>query len=154
MEHNQVYLDAELPRLQEEEERFVEEMLRIEMEREPEAFDEEYRELVAKHFRLKFTADLFLVGVREQYLHHHHNQGPEHEFKHRLLTLKHFKVVKFLRVFQSLFYLLKYKREDLCWPHTNKLWWLEAKNFLDEEFISRLAHYRCLGPKDDDYTKY
>jgi hypothetical protein len=55
------------------------------------------------------------------------------------------------RVIQTLFYLLKYNREDICEKGTNKFFWKKAKNLIDDEFISRLTYYNALGPKEDEF---
>jgi hypothetical protein len=58
------------------------------------------------------------------------------------------------RIFQSLFYMLKYKREDLCERDTNKLFWKKAKTFLNLEFFKVLSEYDPYGPKEGDYLAY
>lgn len=66
-------------------------------------------------------------------------------------------VIKFPRVWQSLFYLLRIRREDICEPETNKLSWKIAKKQLDQNannLIEKLLEYEPLGPKDDEYTYY
>jgi hypothetical protein len=76
------------------------------------------------------------------------------DWQERLMTFKQFKVIKYPRIFQSLFYLLKYRREDICWLHTNKLWWMEAKKRIDSDLIMGLVHYKVFKPKNDEYTLY
>lgn len=44
-------------------------------------------------------------------------------------------MVKFPRVFQTVFYFLLYEREELCEDKTNKLEWKKAKKFLDDTFF-------------------
>lgn len=58
------------------------------------------------------------------------------------------------RVFQTVFYLLKYTREEICERDTNKLEWKKAKKLLDEEFFRRLGTYNPYGPKEDEYKPY
>lgn len=43
-----------------------------------------------------------------------------------ILELKDTSVVKMRRIIQSVFYLLQYKREDICIKGTNKLFWKVA----------------------------
>jgi hypothetical protein len=56
-------------------------------------------------------------------------------------------VLKMTRVLQSIFYLLRYKREQICQKGTNKFFWKIAKNHLNEEFIDRMLSYRVMGSK-------
>lgn len=66
-----------------------------------------------------------------------------------MLNLANFKVIKMPRVLQSVFYLLGYRREEICERGTNKFFWKKAKNLLDDEFLNRLAFYNSLGPKEE-----
>jgi hypothetical protein len=63
-------------------------------------------------------------------------------------------VIKFPRIFQSVFYLLQHSREEICWLHTNKLQWLKAKELITPGFLMELHMYRCLGVKEGIYTRY
>ena len=101
--------------------------------------DDELKELQTKQGRLHFISKLF--GERE-------------DWKKNLFHMKDFKVLKIPRVFQSLFYLLKYEREHVCERHSNKFFWKKAKHLLDEKFIEHLQNYRVLGPKEDYFLKY
>jgi len=58
------------------------------------------------------------------------------------------------RVFQSVFYMLGYKREDICERDTNKIEWKKAKNYLDDDFFKRIGEYDPFGPKEEDFTAY
>ena len=58
------------------------------------------------------------------------------------------------RVFQSIFYLLRYNREDLCERNTNKLEWKKAREFINEDFFLRLGTYNPFGSKEDEYKLY
>ena len=51
------------------------------------------------------------------------------------------------RVFQTIFYLLKYEREDICERDTNKLEWKKAKLILNDDFFKRLGEYVAFDPK-------
>jgi hypothetical protein len=76
------------------------------------------------------------------------------DWNRNLMILRDFNVIKMPRVIQTLFYLLKYNREDICEKGTNKFFWKKAKNLVDDEFISRLAYFNVLGPKEDEYQRY
>ena len=75
-------------------------------------------------------------------------------FKERLIKFNQYNVVKMIRIMQSLFYLLKFNREDLCEIGTNKLFWKKAKNFWDENLLNELNEYTPIGPKEGEYKRY
>jgi hypothetical protein len=58
------------------------------------------------------------------------------------------------RVLQTIFYLLKYSREEICERDTNMLEWKKAKNLLNEEFFKRLGNFNPFGPKEDDFKLF
>lgn len=64
------------------------------------------------------------------------------------------------KVFQSLFYLLGYKREEICERDTNKLEWKKARQVLlgpnhdGAEFFHRIGEYNPFGSKEDQFTLY
>jgi hypothetical protein len=58
--------------------------------------------------------------------------------------------MKFPRIFQSLFYLLKYQaRQTICERDTNKLQWKKTKLLLNDEMFARVGDYWPIGLKDD-----
>jgi len=64
-------------------------------------------------------------------------------------------VIKFPRIFQSLFYLLKFKeRPHLCERGTNKLQWKKSSKFTNEELFGRMGDYWPIGPKEETYKAY
>ena len=76
------------------------------------------------------------------------------EWKKSLLSLKDTTVIKMPRILQSVFYLLQFKREDVCQPNTNKFFWKFAKKHLSEVFLERLVAYTPLGLKIEPRTEY
>lgn len=64
------------------------------------------------------------------------------------------------RVFQAVFYLLGYNREDICERDTNKLEWKKARLVLlgqahdGAEFFKRLADFHPFGAKDGQFKLY
>lgn len=58
------------------------------------------------------------------------------------------------RVFQTVFYLLGYQREEICETDTNKIEWKKAKKLIDEEFFKRIGEYVPYGPKAGEYKQY
>jgi len=58
------------------------------------------------------------------------------------------------RVFQTVFYLLRYSREDICERDTNSLEWKKAKKLLNDDFFKRIGEYNPFGSKDIDFKLY
>ncbi len=64
------------------------------------------------------------------------------------------------RVFQAIFYLLGYTREEICERDTNKLEWKKARLVMlgashdGAEFFHRLAEYNPFGGKDGQFKAY
>lgn len=64
------------------------------------------------------------------------------------------------RIFQSLFYLLGYTREEVCERDTNKLEWKKAKHILTgenedgAEFFKRIGDLNPFGAKEDQFKAY
>ena len=49
------------------------------------------------------------------------------------------------RVLQSLFYLLKYDREEVCERDTNKLDFKKVKTLMTDELFKRMSEYEPFG---------
>ena len=79
--------------------------------------------------------------------------APE-QWRGGLLDLREYHVIKFGRVLQSLFYLLKYDREMICEPETNKLDFKLAKRQIHGELFRRMGEFTPFGPKDDEFKEY
>lgn len=71
--------------------------------------------------------------------------------------------MKFRRIFQSIFYLLKYQeREVICEKDTNSLEWKKTAPFFRinlenpdaDNLYKRLTQYNPFGPKEDEYKEY
>lgn len=62
-----------------------------------------------------------------------------------MLGLRDLTVLKMPRILQSVFYLLQYKRQDVCQPGTNKFNWKLAKAHFDETFLEKMAAYSPIG---------
>ena len=114
--------ENEQPRLQDDEERFVEDQ----MNQREDIVDDETKELEIRKVRLRFLGQII---------------GENEIIKNALLSLANYKVLKMQRVVQSAFYFLKYDREDICEIGTNKLFWKIAKKKFNDEFLKRLMTY-------------
>jgi len=101
--------------------------------------DDETKDLESRKERVRFLGRL--LGENEQWV-------------NAVYGLKDFKVMKLGRVLQSLFYFLKYDREDVCEVKTNKFWWKKAKENLNEDFLKALMAYNPTGPKPEQFKRY
>ena len=135
MELDKEFLDNEAQKLMDEEEKHIDEIINAREEQ----MDDELRDLYMRQARLTFIGRLY---------------KDRDDWRNNLMTLKEFKVLKMPRVMQSIFYLLQYRREDICERGTNKFFWKKAKNLIDEDFIDRLIYFNALGPKEEHYERY
>lgn len=90
--------------------------------------DEEQKEFFKLSIKLKFDAQIF----------------KNNEFVQKALSnFYNFTVIKYPRIWQTLFYILKIPREDICEPGTNKLKWKIAKKWLkpDTKLWDMMAEY-------------
>ncbi len=76
------------------------------------------------------------------------------KWRNELTNLTKCYVIKYPRVWQSLFYLLGYSREDICEPGTAKLWWKKAHKLINDAFFDSIKSYMYEGPKQDEVTVY
>jgi len=78
------------------------------------------------------------------------------QWKEKLKEFQKIYIVKFPRIWQSLFYLLKFKeKKEICERDTNKLCWKKTKAFLkDDEIFQKMTEYWPFGSKDDRYLEY
>lgn len=71
-----------------------------------------------------------------------------------MLGLRDFNVIKFPRVFQTLFYVLGYKREEICERDTNSLNFKAAKELINQDLFSKLIEYQPCGQRTGEFTLY
>lgn len=79
--------------------------------------DDESKNMYGNLQRIIFTSKLF---------------KDKEEWKKGLLNLAKCTVIRLPRLWQSIFYILGYTREQICLEGTNKLFWKYARRFLDE----------------------
>lgn len=80
--------------------------------------------------------------------------APE-QWQEKILDFRHLYVMKYPRVLQCLFYLLRYKeRDELCERGTNRLQWKKAKEFLVPDLFEKLGEHWPPGPKEETYREY
>ena len=65
-------------------------------------------------------------------------------------------MIKYGRIWQSLFYLLKINREAVCEPGSNKLKWKLAKKVVapTSNLWELMNDYEAVGQKEDEYKEY
>ena len=77
------------------------------------------------------------------------------QWKEKIKDFRNHSVVKYHRIFQALFYLLKFRdRGAVCDRGTNKLAWKKAKNLINEELFGKMGDYWPIGQKEDSYKQY
>ena len=118
-----------------EEEKYAEER-RIELE--------EFKE---KEKELNYHLDCFKLEKLCQVL------GAK-EVKDWVFHLTKYRVVKYLSVFQAIWYLLGYTKEDLNTPGTTVLNWKNAKNWIKEEFFTEVLNFDHRGAKPKEVKNY
>jgi hypothetical protein len=101
--------------------------------------EEESKDLILKNAKIAFIAKLFKDNS---------------EWRNGILGLKEMTVLKMRRILQSVFYLLKYKRADVCLEGTNKFFWKSAKKYMNEHFLKALASYSPFGVKSESQPEY
>jgi len=76
------------------------------------------------------------------------------QFKNDVIKLPEFNVIKYPRVFQTLFYVLGYDREQICERDTNALNFKLAKKLINEELFTKIGNYEPLGPRVGEFKLY
>ena len=73
----------------------------------------------------------------------------------QLKNLVKYRIIKYKKIFQALFYLLGYKKEDICEQETNMLMWKKAHKLVDSDLFKKIEDYQMLGEKIiPDIKKY
>lgn len=139
-------------KLKEDEEQYVEDQFKA-MEEEIE--DEDERFFHSIKLKLQFQADMFKQKTKVE------GEGEEakeeevpNEWRDRLEAVKQYKVIKYSRFIQCLFYFLGYEKEQVVEPGTQKLFWKTAKNLINQDFVDRMLSYQLMGAKSGEFTKY
>ena len=82
---------------------------------------------------------------------------PPNQWKDSIQAFAKYHVIKMTRIWQALFYLLGYTREEICERDTNKLEWKRAKHLLTDEtsdFFKRLGEFNPFGAKETAFKAY
>lgn len=77
------------------------------------------------------------------------------QWKEKIRDFKNVYVVKYSRIWQAVFYILKYReRQFICERDTNCLHWKKAKQYLNDDFFAKIGDYWPIGPKEDSFKEY
>lgn len=103
--------------------------------------DEEQKDMYQKALRYRYQAQQFKTAEF---------------FKQGFNIFRESTVIKYQRVWQSLFYLLGVPREQICERDTNKLNWKLAKRQLEPaaRLLEKLVEYEAQGQKTEQYAYY
>lgn len=138
-----------------------------------EPMDEEAKALAQRKLRHKLATRAFYVSEKDARprFREHKQFGadgqpegplyvplPPNQWRESILAFTKYHVIKMARVFQSVFYLLGYTREEICERDTNKLEWKKAKLLIaaneGADFFKRLGEFNPFGPKDAQFKAY
>ena len=75
-------------------------------------------------------------------------------WKQPFVDMRDLSIMKMPRVLQTLFYLLKYRREEVCERDTNKLDFKRIKPLICEDLFDRMSNYKPFGPNGDEFEIY
>jgi hypothetical protein len=76
------------------------------------------------------------------------------QWKKEFLELKDVHVIKHPRVLQTLFFLLRYSRDEFCERGTCKLEFKKAKALINDDLFSKMGSYNPFGPSELEYLEY
>jgi hypothetical protein len=87
----------------------------------------------------------------------HHTPLTPELWQEKLRGFKTVFVLKFPKIIQTLFYLLRFReRSFICERGTNCLSWKKAKVFINDDIFSRMNDYsvNVIGAKDEHFREY
>jgi hypothetical protein len=62
--------------------------------------------------------------------------------------------MKMPQLIQGLYFMARYKREDVCYPNSNTLSWKKSKHLLTTTLPKDMMEYKCYDQKADPIEKY
>lgn len=124
------FLDKDLQRITEEEKTYVSQKTNDENEAD--------REFMEKFYKCVFMMQQITKGFVAETI----KQYPQYH------------VPKYPQIFQTVFYLLGIKREQICVEGTNTLDWRLAKKFITPSLLQKIAEFKIRGPKENAPPKY
>jgi len=83
----------------------------------------------------------------------YHPVAPE-QWKRGVSEIVDRNIIKMSRVLQSLFYLLRYEREEICETGTNKLDFKKAKKLINDNMFKAMSSYNPFGPNKQEFKEY
>lgn len=85
----------------------------------------------------------------------HHTPLIPEQWQDKIRDFRNIFVIKYPRIIQTLFYLLKFRERDyICERGTNKLSWKKAKVYINDDLFAKMGEYWPYGPKDEDFREY
>ena len=99
-----------------------------------EVFDEELRDIETKYKILKVLARKFLKSQ---------------EWIAMITNLLQYRVMRYPQIIQSLMFLTGSKREDICFPNTNKLCWKWIRDIKPDQIPKAMLAYQMIGETKD-----
>jgi len=80
--------------------------------------------------------------------------APE-QWREKIREFTNLNTVKFIKIFQALFYFLQYRtREACCERDTNKIDWKKAKANINDDMFTKMGDYWPIGAKENNYREY
>lgn len=76
------------------------------------------------------------------------------QWRSEFLSLRDLHVIKNPRILQTLFFLLRYNREEVCERDTAKLDCKKARMLINDKLFQAIGTYNPYGPSNAEYKKY
>ena len=85
------------------------------------------------------------------------------QWQEKCIEMGHCKIIKFRKIFQTLFYLCQYQtRESICQKDTNRLEWKKCRqhfkvdhdNVMEDNIYKKMKEYNPFGAKDGEFKEY
>ena len=62
--------------------------------------------------------------------------------------------IKYPRILQTLFFLLRYSREDICVKGTAMVDFKKVKSLIDDKLFAAMGSYNPYGPQPEEFKQY
>lgn len=100
--------------------------------------DEEQRDIEVGQHRLTTTAKVIATGA----------------WVENMQEIKAMNVIKMPRIIQSLMFLMKIPREEICEPDSNKLFWKAAKSQMADKLQNLMVDFKVWGAKEEEFRSF
>lgn len=75
-------------------------------------------------------------------------------WKQPFMDIKELNIMKMPRILQTLFYVLRYDREEICERDTNALDFKKAKMLIGEDLFERMGKFNPLGENENEFKEF